>query len=321
MNVIALDISKDTADCHLSGNGKEDTLKIDNSISGSLQLLGWIKQHKIRKCVISMEATGIYYETLANHLSQYHQVYVINPLKIKNYSKAFFNRTKTDKADARLIAEYTKRHLDKLDGYHAPEADQYRLHKLIAAKEQIMLQSRQAKNRLHAAGNDEFVKTVYQTIVRQLAEHQEHIEAEIKALVAADERLAEQCGNLETIAGIGEKSAVIILHHLNGRTFATANKFTAYAGLSPKIEQSGISVNKRQVLSNFGNRRLKAVFFLPALNAYRMNLFPQLVRNLEAAKKPKMVIIVAIMRKLAKICYYMHKSGKPFDVRRYQSAP
>lgn len=52
-----------------------------------------------------------------------------------------------------------------------------------------------------------------------------------------------------------------------------------------------------------------------------MNLFPQLVRNLEAAKKPKMVIIVAIMRKLAKICYYMHKSGKPFDVRRYQSAP
>ena len=40
MNVIALDISKDTADCHLSGNGKEDTLKIDNSISGSLQLLG-----------------------------------------------------------------------------------------------------------------------------------------------------------------------------------------------------------------------------------------------------------------------------------------
>ena len=96
MNVIALDISKDTADCHLSGNGKEDTLKIDNSISGSLQLLGWIKQHKIRKCVISMEATGIYYETLANHLSQYHQVYVINPLKIKNYSKAFFNRTKTE---------------------------------------------------------------------------------------------------------------------------------------------------------------------------------------------------------------------------------
>ena len=158
MNVIALDISKDTADCHLSGNGKEDTLKIDNSISGSLQLLGWIKQHKIRKCVISMEATGIYYETLANHLSQYHQVYVINPLKIKNYSKAFFNRTKTDKADARLIAEYTKRHLDKLDGYHAPEADQYRLHKLIAAKEQIMLQSRQAKNRLHAAGSDELLK-------------------------------------------------------------------------------------------------------------------------------------------------------------------
>ena len=58
---------------------------------------------------------------------------------------------------------------------------------------------------------------------------------------------------------------------------------------------------------------------MPALVAYRINAFPQLVKNLEAAKKPKMVVIVAIMRKLAKIAYYIYKTQKPFDKARHQT--
>ena len=92
----------------------------------------------------------------------------------------------------------------------------------------------------------------------------------------------------------------------------------AFAGLAPKIEQSGESVNKKCSLSRYGHKRLKAAFFYPALVAYNYGYFPNLVRNLEAAKKPKMVIITAIMRKLAKICYCIHKSGQPFDKSRHQ---
>jgi len=36
--------------------------------------------------------------------------------------------------------------------------------------------------------------------------------------------------------------------------------------------------------------QLKRALFMPALVTYRMNAFPQLVRNLEAAKKSKMII-------------------------------
>ncbi|WP_080659199.1 hypothetical protein [Kingella kingae] len=63
----------------------------------------------------------------------------------------------------------------------------------------------------------------------------------------------------------------------------------------------------------------RAAFFYPALVAYNYNYFPQLVQNLQKANKPKMVIIAAIMRKLAKLCYCIHKSQKPFDKSRYQS--
>ena len=138
-------------------------------------------------------------------------------------------------------------------------------------------------------------------------------------MIKQKESLNIEYQNLQTIPAIGKETAVILLRHLTDKNFETANKFVAFAGLSPKIEQSGTSVNKKGRLSRYGHRQLKRALFMPALVAYRMNVFPQLVRNLEAAKKPKMIIIVALMRKLAKIAFYIHKTKKPFDKARHQT--
>ncbi|WP_032136935.1 IS110 family transposase [Kingella negevensis] len=317
MNVIALDISKNTADCHLKTPTKTDNLRITNNLSGCLKIDEWIRKHRIRKLIISMEATGIYYETIANYLSQKYDVVVINPLKIKEYGKSLFNRTKTDKADAKLIAEYTYRHHDKLDFYTAPQNHQYHLNKLISLYSQLNLQITQQKSRKHAS-QDEFSHLVHDVIIKTLTEQLELTHNEIEKVIGKHDELHKQYKNLLTIPSIGDKTAAIILHYLNSRDFKNVNKFMAFAGLAPKIEQSGESVNKKCRLSRYGHKRLKATFFYPALVAYNYGYFPNLVRNLEAAKKPKMVIITAIMRKLAKICYCIHKSGRPFDKNRYQ---
>lgn len=264
-----------------------------------------------------MEATGIYYETIANYLSQKYDVVVINPLKIKEYGKSLFNRTKTDKADAKLIAEYAYRHSDKLDFYTAPQNHQYQLHKLISLYSQLNLQITQEKNRKHAS-QDDFTHAVHDAIIQVLEAQMELTQKEIKQIIRKHEKLNQQYRNLLTVPSIGDKTAAIILHYLNARDFKNVNKFMAFAGLAPKIEQSGESVNKKCSLSRYGHKRLKAAFFYPALVAYNYNYFPNLVKNLEAAKKPKMVIITAIMRKLAKICYCIHKSGQPVDKERHQ---
>lgn len=317
MNVIALDISKNTADCHLKTLNKTDNLQITNNLSGCLKIDEWIRKHRIRKLIIAMEATGIYYETIANYLSQKYDVVVINPLKIKEYGKSLFNRTKTDKADAKLIAEYAYRHHDKLDFYNAPNNHQYHLYKLIALYSQLNLQITQQKNRKHAS-QDDFAHSVHNAIIQTLEEQMELTQKEIKQIIRKHEKLNQQYRNLLTVPSIGDKTAAIILHYLNARDFKNVNKFMAFAGLAPKIEQSGESVNKKCGLSRYGHKRLKAAFFYPALVAYNYGYFPNLVKNLEAAKKPKMVIITAIMRKLAKICYCIHKSGQPFDKERHQ---
>ena len=317
MNVIGLDVSKDTIDATLiKTKGSKDYIKISNSTEGFENLINWINTTRIRKIAISMEATGIYYEQAAEYLSALYTVYVINPLKIKEYAKSQFSNTKTDKADSKLIAEFASRHLDKLTSFRPSENPI--LYKLINLLQQLKEQQKETQNRLHTA-KDIYIKSTHEAIIELLEEKIDQTSKRIDGMIKQKESLNIEYQNLQTIPAIGKETAVILLRHLTDKNFETANKFVAFAGLSPKIEQSGTSVNKKGRLSRYGHRQLKRALFMPALVAYRMNAFPQLVSNLEAAKKPKMIIIVALMRKLAKIAFYIHKTKKPFDKARHQT--
>ncbi|EMU4036441.1 IS110-like element ISNgo3 family transposase, partial [Neisseria gonorrhoeae] len=280
---------------------------------GLKQFRLWIKGNRIRKVYIGMEATGIYYEKAADMLSSYYTVYVINPLKINDYGKSRFNRTKTDKADSNLIADYIKRHQDTLIPYQIPKNKA--LQKLINLKNQLQQQQKQIKNRLHSTEED-FIRNIHQDLIDTIQDKMEQVK------IAISEQIKKQTDNnhyrnLQTIPSIGKDTASVLYAQLTEKHFKTANQFVSYAGLSPAIIQSGTSVRGRGRLSRYGNRRLKSTLYMPALCAYRFNAFPKLINNLKKAGKPKMVIIVAIMRKLAKPAYYIVKTGQPYDAERH----
>ncbi|HEZ1611426.1 TPA: IS110-like element ISNgo3 family transposase [Neisseria meningitidis] len=315
MNIIGLDISKDTIDATLhKTNGSIHYIKFKNNDDGLKQFRLWIKGNRIRKAYIGMEATGIYYEKAADMLSSYYTVYVINHLKIKDYGKSRFNRTKTDKADSNLIADYIKRHQDTLIPYQIPKNKA--LQKLINLKNQLQQQQKQIKNRLHSTEED-FIRNIHQDLIDTIQDKMEQVK------IAISEQIKKQTDynhyrNLQTIPSIGKDTASVLYAQLTEKHFKTANQFVSYAGLSPAIIQSGTSVRGRGRLSRYGNRRLKSTLYMPALCAYRFNAFPKLINNLKKAGKPKMVIIVAIMRKLAKLAYYIVKTGQPYDAERHR---
>lgn len=315
MNIIGLDISKDTIDTTLhKTNGSIHYIKFKNNDDGLKQFRLWIKGNRIRKAYIGMEATGIYYEKAADMLSSYYTVYVINPLKIKDYGKSRFNRTKTDKADSNLIADYIKRHQDTLIPYQIPKNKA--LQKLINLKNQLHQHQKQIKNRLHSTEED-FIRNIHQDLIDTIQDKMEQVK------IAISEQIKKQTDNnhyrnLQTIPSIGKDTASVLYAQLTEKHFKTANQFVSYAGLSPAIIQSGTSVRGRGRLSRYGNRRLKSTLYMPALCAYRFNAFPKLINNLKKAGKPKMVIIVAIMRKLAKLAYYIVKTGQPYDAERHR---
>lgn len=315
MNIIGLDISKDTIDATLhKTNGSIHYIKFKNNDDGLKQFRLWIKGNRIRKAYIGMEATGIYYEKAADMLSSYYTVYVINSLKIKDYGKSRFNRTKTDKADSNLIADYIKRHQDTLIPYQIPKNKA--LQKLINLKNQLHQHQKQIKNRLHSTEED-FIRNIHQDLIDTIQDKMEQVK------IAISEQIKKQTDNnhyrnLQTIPSIGKDTASVLYAQLTEKHFKTANQFVSYAGLSPAIIQSGTSVRGRGRLSRYGNRRLKSTLYMPALCAYRFNAFPKLINNLKKAGKPKMVIIVAIMRKLAKLAYYIVKTGQPYDAERHR---
>ena len=202
MNVIGFDISKDTIDVTLLRNsGQVDYIKIANAFEGFEKLNDWIRSKRIRKISISMEATGIYYEEAADYFSAIYQVFVINPLKIKEYSKSQFSHTKTDKADSRLIAEYTKRHLDKLTPFKPSENPT--LYKLISLLQQLKQQQNESQNRLHAA-KDTFIRATHEAIILLLAKQIDQTAKRIDLMIQQQDSLNTHYKNLQTIPGIGK---------------------------------------------------------------------------------------------------------------------
>lgn len=313
MNIIGFDVSKDTIDCNLLKDLNNYHFKHSNSMAGFLEIHSFIKQRRLRKVSVVMESTGIYYEAAANYFSQYYDVYVVNPLKIKEHAKKTFNRTKTDKADSKLIADFGKRYLDKLIKYRQPEATQYRLNKLNVLAQQLKDEVKRHKNQIHAS-KDEFIIAVHADLIAELENKLEIVNEQIINLIQANAELNEHFNNLMSIPCMNEYAAFVLLYFLSTKDFANANKFTAFAGLSPQIFESGTSVKKPDKLSRLGHLRLKAVMFMPAFSAMRTKYFRGFVGRLrERGKKPK-VIIVALMRKLLKLAYYIYKSKQPFDL-------
>ena len=108
---------------------------------------------------------------------------------------------------------------------------------------------------------------------------------------------------LITIPGIGETTAAVLIAELFDKRDTSARQAAAFAGLVPRLVESG-TLRGRARLSKIGPGRLRKALYFPAVAALRWNPTIRAVRvRLAAAGKPPMVIIGAAMRKLIHIAY------------------
>ena len=316
---VGLDISKKTIDAaYMPAESQITSAVFTNDADGIQSLKQWLAEFGQSELHICMEATGNYYEAAADALSTDYAVYVVNPLKIKCYAKKRFSRTKTDKQDAKIIAEYCFTALDaELEQRHTPSADQYRLKRFMALHGQLKQQMTAQKNRLKAA-KDKFVQSIHKEQIAQLQRHIDAVEQEINDVAGGDSGTKAATDKLQSIPGIGGITSAKLAYYLIALKFKGAKQFAAFAGLVPQKKESGTSVRGKEQMTNYGNRQLRGALFMPAMVAYRNGYFPELIKRLTKKKKPKKVIIGAIMRKLATIAYYVHTTGKPYEPHRYR---
>lgn len=310
---LGIDVAKAKLDCALrQPDGKHKHKVFDNNPSSFEALHRWLLEWGVTELRVCMEATGVYWESVAEFLAnQGHVVSVVNPLQIKAFGASRLVRTKTDKVDAKLIAEFCKE--NQPEAWKAPSAQEQALRAMVLRLDALQEMRLQESNRLAVAR---------EVVREEITSHIQWLDNEIKNLVKKirdriddDPDLKQRKALLESIPGVGERTiSTLLAFSLTPDRFKNARQVTAYAGLDPRQHESGSSVRGRPHISRFGHSVIRKLMYMPAMyTLYRTTWGRHFLERLTRNGKTPMTMIVAMMRKLLHVAFGVLKTGEKFN--------
>jgi transposase len=280
--------------------------------------------HRVRVC---LESTGTYGLDLALELDETDgvEVMVNNPQTVRRFAQALMKRGKSDQIDGDVLMEFAQRM--PFRRWKRPSATALELRAISRRIKSVTQACTAEKNRLHATSVSKTTPRIVRHDIQQtIARHQKSIArltAEALKLIAREPELLRNLNLIDTAAGIGQTSAIQILGELcvlssdlDGR------QWVAHAGIDPRHQTSGTSVDKKPRISKAGNKYLRSALFMPALVARHQD--PHLRAfgdRLQAKGKAPLQVIVAVMRKLLVGLYGMLKNQQPYDGKKLFALP
>jgi transposase len=313
--VLGIDISKLKFNaCLIQPSGKRKHKVFPNTAAGFGQLAEWLSKQGVEQVGACLEATGTYSEPLALYLIEAgHRVSLVNPAAVKAFAQSRLSRTKNDRVDAELIARFTQAQQPPAWVPPAPEVRE--LQALVRRLESLIEMRVMEENRLSSGVTVDSVRESLEEHLSYLNEQIKRTEELIRDHINNHPRLKQQSELLDSIPGIGESTAALLLAEITDiKHYRSARQVAAYAGLVPRERQSGTSLRGRARLSKIGNARLRKALYFPAITALRCSpFFKAWGEGLQERGKCKMTIICAVMRKLVHIAYGVLKTGKPFN--------
>lgn len=300
-NYVGIDISKLTFDVAIKNEtGNYRHYKLSNDSVGFKKFMTLLDTN-LDCCV--MEASGPYYLKLATFLHEKEvEVSVINPLVIRRFSQMRMMRTKTDKKDAVMIAEYGKTENPKQ--WKPEECYVLELKQMQAYVEQlnksrtgfIRQQEAFSQNPVKCLAMNKSIAKTVSGIEKEIA----FMELRMEALVKAHHQ--KQFEQLQSIPGLGKKTSMQLIVLSGGFTkFENAKQLSSYVGLSPRIFESGTSVKGRAKICKMGMSRVRAMLYVCAWTAKKCNkACKELYDRLVANGKAKKLALIAVANKLLK---------------------
>jgi transposase len=313
---LGIDVAKAKLDCALRmPEGKYKHKVVSNNLQGFEVLCEWLSKHTgqlpptIHVC---MEATGVYGEAAAEYLAaQGMIVSVVNPAQIKAFGSSRMVRTKTDKVDAKLIADFCFERQPA--PWQAPSPGEQTLRAMVLRLDALQTMRTQESNRLEVARDA--VKTGIENHIAWLDTEIKALSALIRDHINGDPHLNNKQVLLDSIPGLGERTiATLLSFYANIHRFDNARQAAAFAGLDPRQHESGTSVKGKPRMSKIGHAFLRKALYMPAMVALYKTAWGKLFRQrLAASGKPAKLIIGAMMRKLIHVAFGVLKSGKTFN--------
>lgn len=288
-----------------------------NRASGHQALIQWLQKSGIQVRVC-LEATGVYSLdiALALHAASGLEIAVLNP-KMVNRFAATLCRSKTDPADAQVLAEYARRM--PFQSWHPPQAAALELRAITRHIAALGQQHTRQSNRLHAVSasltGSRCVQQDLKRSLRDLVRRIEKMRCHALALIEQNADLRSRFALLLSMPGIAKISALNLLGELALLAPGlTVRQWVAQSGLDPAHHQSGTSVHQRSRISRAGNRYLRRALYMPALVAVRHD--PSLrafYQALIARHKAKLQALIAVARKILHALFGMFRWGTVYD--------
>ena len=314
---VGIDVSAKQLDVTLvNDSGRRERNVFEQSPAGHRKLARFLKKRQIEGLV--MEATGIYYLDCALALDQAGlPVAVINPRSAHHFGKVMLERTKTDRVDAALLAEYARRMTPPR--WQAPAADWLALRDLCRRINRLTAMRTAEKNRLHALKAKRYSpRILLEDLADQIAQLDRRIERLAHAAlaqIAEDAVLKHQLALLITTKGIAQTSALALIGELCllPQTLR-ASQVSRHAGMDVRLNESGDSRHKPGRLSKAGNVYLRRALHMPALSFVQHDPYAKAhYQALIARGKKKMQALCAVQRKLLTGLWACLQTNQPFD--------
>jgi len=319
---VGIDISKDSFEvCIKQLVGERVVIKathsFQNSFTGFDDFLKWTLR-KVSDPVFVMETTGVYHEDLTHFLySNEQKVAVVLANKMKHFAKSLNMKTKTDKADAQMIAQYgLERPLD----WWKPMMPQMKnlrdlCRERASLKKDLVRCKCQIHGFKHAHSTLDVVLQVKEQQIEFLDKNIQVIENEIIRLTQEDKEFSQRVKNIETIKGLRLLTIVTVLCETNGfEQFNNIRQVVSYAGLDISERQSGLFKGKTHI-SKKGNARIRECLYMPALSAtsYNEQIKALYQRVIERNPTIKRKGVIAGMRKLLILIFVLWKKNETYN--------
>ena len=294
MNNAVVYIGVDVAKASLDVAWAERSRRFANNKSGLGALSKWVKQSPLAVHLIC-EASGGYERGLLDAAQQNGiKVSLVQANRVRQYARAAGILAKTDKVDARVLCAFGSTMQPEP---RAPlSAQQKQLRELETQRRHLSRMLVAEQNRL-AQLNDKELQRLTRSLLATLKRQMAAIDARIAGLIAQDQSLKEKAQKLTAIAGVGTRTAVLLLAQMPELGTLNRAQAAALAGLAPFNRDSGTLRGKRTIFG--GRRALRCGLYMSALVAARHNrILHAFYQRLRANGKPHKVALTAVMRKL-----------------------
>jgi len=294
-----------------------------------------------KPCVVAVEAVGFYhwFWDMVSPLAS--NIYLLNAVEVRRYAG---RDPKTDARDARLIARLLASneiaHNSKLSVF-VPNNDLRAIRELVRHRHQTARSLACSKIRFrritlkenfpgprsldahHAIrwtkGFEDKVSDIHKFQLRQFTDQIISFERDISDIEKRTLDIVKKSGYLpimkllQTIPGIGKIAAYTIIAEIGDFSrFPTAQAIAAFAGLTPRVFQSGHSCRHGR-MSKQGPANLRWVLQQSAWVAIRQSEFVRKVFNKISRKAGRKKAACAIARKLLVWSWAVVKNNTPFN--------